>query len=57
MTKEEYQTKRDMIFVSDAPVSVKEEALAKLENQYVGSKARALRLIEDCAADPIQQGD
>lgn len=47
MTAAEYHKKYEAIAVSDADISVKEAALAKLSNQYNGAIKRALSLIEE----------
>lgn len=54
MDNKEYNRRRDLIASSEASADVKAEAMAKLTEQYVGIKMKAMALINEMAADPIQ---
>ena len=47
MTDKQYKEKYQSISVSNAPATVKEEALAKLHDQYYGAARRAIALMEE----------
>lgn len=53
MTEEEYNRKREAYSISDAPLEVKDKAIAELDAKYKETKAAkiALKDFEDAKAD------
>ena len=51
MTKEEIQKRINAIMVSDAPVKVKEYAIAELQRKLVSSTNKAKKQIEESQGD------
>jgi hypothetical protein len=56
MTPKEYSKKYDAIATSEAPATVKAEALARLNEQYKGVYFKAMQVIIDSAPD-LPKGD
>lgn len=56
MDRKEYIRKREAIAASSAAISVKVKAMTELEEQYIGIRNKAMKLILESAPD-IPKGD